>query len=409
MRLGRVDVGQRSETIHRANLSAIVRGLHALGPLSRSQLVASTGLTRSAIRALTGELVAAGLVAEEPAIRLGTPGRPSPMVHLNPTAAAVLGLEILVDSISAGIFGLGGRPLARIQHEMTRGDLAVDDVVAAVVALTGELRKRTRAPLIGIGVAVAGVVRRDDGMIRMAPNIGWTDVPLGAKLARALEVAMPISVANDADLGALAEHRRGTAVGVDDVLYISGEVGVGCGVIIGGQALTGAAGYAGEVGHLPLNPSGAVCRCGSTGCWETEIGAGRLLELAGYPRDGGPSALDALVADAEAGRPTAVAALEHVARWLGIGLGALVNAFNPRLIVLGGIHGRIHPFVRDTIEAHLARNSLSAPRELVRIVPASLGADAPLVGAAELAFEPLLADPAAWFTPRANVMRLATA
>jgi predicted NBD/HSP70 family sugar kinase len=105
----------------------------------------------------------------------------------------------------------------------------------------------------------------------------------------------------------------------------------------------------------------------------------------------------------------ATAALDHVGRWLGIGLGGLVNILNPQLIVLGGLHGRIHPFVRDTLDAELARHSLPAPRALVRIVPASLGVDAPLVGAAELAFEPLLADPAAWFGPRNHTLHLASA
>ena len=93
----------------------------------------------------------------------------------------------------------------------------------------------------------------------------------------------------------------------------------------------------------------------------------------------------------------ALAALAHVGRWLGIGLAGLVNVLNPRLIVLGGLHGRIHPYVHDVLHAELGRRALPAPRALVSVVPASLGVDAPLVGAAELAFEPLLADPAGWF------------
>ncbi len=123
LRVGRVDVGQRSETVHRANLSAIVRGLHEHGPQSRSDLVAATGLTRSAIRALVGELAAAGLVTEGGAVRLGTPGRPSPLVRLNSTGAVVLSLEILVDSIAAAIVGLGGETLEHVRRERPRGEL----------------------------------------------------------------------------------------------------------------------------------------------------------------------------------------------------------------------------------------------------------------------------------------------
>ena len=121
MRIGTVvDVGQRSETVHRANLSAIVRVLHEHGPRSRSELVAATGLTRSAIRTLVGELAAAGLVAEDDPVRLGTPGRPSPLVRPQPTGAVVLAFEVLVDSIAAAIVGLGGRTLDRIRIDRPR-------------------------------------------------------------------------------------------------------------------------------------------------------------------------------------------------------------------------------------------------------------------------------------------------
>ncbi len=123
LRVGRVDVGQRSETVHRSNLSAIVRRLHEQGPQSRSELVAATGLTRSAIRALVGELAAAGLVTERDAVRLGTPGRPSPIVRLNATGAVVLSLEILVDSIAAAIVGLGGETLEHVRLDRPRREL----------------------------------------------------------------------------------------------------------------------------------------------------------------------------------------------------------------------------------------------------------------------------------------------
>jgi predicted NBD/HSP70 family sugar kinase len=321
----------------------------------------------------------------------------------------VLGIEILVDSIAAAIVGLGGETLAETRVDRPRGHLSVESVTADLAGLTADLRGRVDDPLIGIGVAVAGVVRRSDGLVSKAPNLGWVDVPLGARLARALGVTVPVAVANDADMGVLAEHRRGAAVGVDEVLYVSGEVGVGGGVITGGRPLTGTAGYGGEIGHMGVNPGGSPCRCGSVGCWETEVGEGALLTLAGLPSDAGRDGVEHVLREAAAGSAVAAAALDHVGRWLGIGLASLVNVFNPQLVVLGAMHGRIYPFVRTTIDAEISRRALPAPRALVRIVPASLGADAPLLGAAELAFEPLLADPAIWVGPRDGVTHLATA
>lgn len=404
-------VGQRSETVRRANLSAIVRELHAVGPASRSELVARTGLTRSAIRGLIGELSAADLVTEARATPHGVPGRPSPVVCLNPHGAVVLGLEIAVDSIGATIVGLGGEVIERIRVDRRSGHTSVEAIAADLAELAVGLRSRRPAdePLVGVGVAVVGVVRRSDGFVSMAPNLGWRDVPLGDALAGALEVAIPISVANDADLGALVELRRGAAIGYQHVLFISGEYGVGGGLIVDGLPLTGAAGYGGEVGHLPVNPNGSPCRCGAVGCWETEIGEAALLRMAGRPTGGGRGEVDAMLHEAETGSPAALSALDHVGRWLGIGLAGLVNIFNPELIVLGGLFGRIHPFVGPGVEHELDRRALSAPRRLVRVVPAMLGVDAPLLGAAELAFDPLIADPAGWLVPRRRPLELASA
>jgi predicted NBD/HSP70 family sugar kinase len=409
MTTGRDEIGQRSETVRRANLSAIVRELHERGPLSRSELVVRTGLTRSAIRGLTGELVLARLAAEEPAVRLGTPGRPSPLVCPNPAGATVLALEIEVDSLAAAVVGLGGEVLRHVRVDRPRGHSSLDDIVADLAGLVGGDGRPVDDTVIGVGVAVAGVVRRSDGCVSRAPNLGWTDAPLGVSLARSLGAAAPVSVANEADLGVLAEHRRGAARGVDNVLYVSGEVGVGGGLLVDGRPLAGEAGYGGEIGHLPVNPAGSVCGCGSIGCLETEVGEGALLRHAGHPEAGGRLAVEAVLREAADGSPVALAALDHVGRWLGLGLAGLVNVLNPRLVVLGGLFGRIHPWIAAILEEELTRRALPAPRALVKVVPASLGLDAPLLGAAELAFEPLLSDPAAWVEPRDAIPELESA
>jgi predicted NBD/HSP70 family sugar kinase len=403
--------GQRSETVRRANLSAIVRELHGRGPLSRSELAIRTGLTRSAIRALIGEFVAAELVSEGRAAPLGTPGRPSPLVRLNPHRAVVLALEIAVDSMAVGIVGVGGEVFELERVDRPRGDIPVDDTIDDLVALARQVQARAPADgsLIGIGVAVHAIVRRNDGLVALAPNLGWGEVPLGDWLGRALQTTIPISVANEADLGALAEYRRGAARGYDNVLFVSSEVGVGGGLIVGGTPLTGVAGYGGEVGHMTVNPDGGPCRCGSFGCWETEVGERALLRRAGHDADGGRDAVDAFLRDAAINAPAALSALEETGRWLGIGLAGLVNIFNPRRIVLGGLFGRIHPFVAATVARELDRRALPESRKLVTVVPGELGVDAPLLGAAELALDPLLAEPALWLRSRAPHPELATA
>jgi predicted NBD/HSP70 family sugar kinase len=396
--------GQRSETVRRANLSAILRELHLRGPSSRSELVEHTGLTRSGIRAVLGDLVAYDLVREERAASQGAPGRPSPLVRTNPHGATVLAMEIAVDSLAVGIVALGGVILDSERVDRPRDRFSLEETVTDLVRLVGHIRGRGGLPdtLVGSAVAMVGIVRRSDGLVRMAPNLGWHDVAFGERIREELGLRLPVAVANEADLGALAEQRRGAAVGSNHVLYISGEVGVGGGLIAAGQPFTGLAGYAGEVGHIPVNPSGAACRCGSVGCWETEVGEPALLARAGRPPGGGRAEVDAVLRDAAAGSRVALQALTEVGRWLGVGLAGLVNVLNPELIVLGGLFGRIHPYVSASLRAELDRLALQASRELVRVVPATLGVDAWLLGAAELAFEPLLADPAAWAPARTN-------
>jgi predicted NBD/HSP70 family sugar kinase len=403
--------GQRSETVRRSNLSAIVRELHVHGPQSRSELVARTGLTRTAIRALIGELVAADLLVEERGAVGAGPGRPSPLVRPRPGAIVALALEIAVDSLAAALVGLGGETLDRVRIPRPRGHLSVDEIVADMRDLARALPRLHDHldQIVGVGVAIAGVVQRPDGIVSRAPNLGWWDVPLGARLSEALSLGVPVHVANEADLGALAELRRGAARGADDLLLIWGEVGIGGGIIVDGKPLTGVAGFAGEVGHMPVNPKGVACGCGSTGCWETEIGERALLRLAGRPEDGGPDEVDAILADAAAGKRAALRALEHVGRWLGVGLAGLVNVLNPRVVVVGGLLARVYPFVDGVVEAQLDRMTLAGPRGLVRISPAELGVDALVIGGAELALEPFLADPGAWLEPRTQLAAAAGA
>jgi len=389
-------IGHRSETVRRANLSAIVGELHLHGPLSRSELGTRTGLTRSAVRGLIGELVAGGLAAEERSAPLGIPGRPSPLVRPRSESAVALAFEISVDSLAMAVVGFGGAVHHRSRVDRPRAHLSLEAIIGDLVDLAARQVASLRGSpaLVGVGVAVAGIVRRGDGMVRLAPNLGWRDEPLAAVLAEALNLDVPVLVANEADMAGLAENRRGAAAGADSVLHVTGEVGVGGVFLVGGRPFSGSAGYAGEVGHMPVHPAGARCGCGSLGCWETEVGERAMLTRSGQPPDGGREAVSAVIAAARRGDAQAVAAIDEVGTWLGIGLAGLVNVYNPAMVVLGGLFQRIHPLVADRIARVLDERALRPSRDAVVIVPGLLGVDAPLLGAAELALEPLLVNPA---------------
>jgi predicted NBD/HSP70 family sugar kinase len=377
-------------------LSTLLGHVHLAGPTSRSQLASLTGLNRSTIADLVGELSALDLVVERRAPKTAGPGRPSPVVAANPEGAVVLAIEVAVDSIAVATIGLGGHVYNRVRIDRPRGRFSPSETVEDAVKLAEPLLASVPVDhhFAGVGVAVVGVTRRADGFVHLAPNLGWRDVPLGEMLAARLGVDVPISVANEADLGALSEHRRGVSPGVANLLFVSGEVGIGVGVILGGRPGLGAAGYAGEAGHTLVNPAGVRCRCGASGCWETEAGEGALLRLAGPAvGTGGRLSIDQVIALAEGGDAQVLAAIDSVGRWLGFGIADLVNLFNPELVVLGGMYSRLHHLLRDAMADGVRSRVLAAPGSMVDIVPAALGIDAPLIGAAELALSAVIESP----------------
>ncbi len=388
-----VRAGATQEEVRRHNLATLLTLVHVEGATSRAGLTARMGLNRSTIRALTADLVAAGLVREVPGEARTRTGRPSHVVVPESERVFVLAVDVGVAHLVVARVGVGGTVLDR--RELAHG-IAGDDLTGVVDAVSGvclELLQRAPAGSVclGVGVGVPGLVGRDSGLVSFGANLGWVDQPLGARLAARL--GLPVRVGNDADVGVLAEQRRGAAVGSDHVVYLVGGVGVGAGIMLDGRPLRGSGGYAGELGHLVVNPQGRTCRCGARGCWETEIGADALLVRAGRPPGGGASAVGAVVAAAAAGEPAAVAALERVAAWLGTGIAAVVNVFNPAIVVIGGTLSEIYLDGERGIRAALRAAALPAPRAQVRLTLPALGADSTLVGAAELAFEGLLRHP----------------
>jgi predicted NBD/HSP70 family sugar kinase len=372
----------------------VLERLHLGGPASRSELTVTTGLNRSTVADLIAELAELELVEERPAVITSGPGRPSPIVHPRPEGAVALAVELVVDSIAVATVGLGGHVYNRVRVARPRDRFSPEETVQDVVKLAEPLLDSLPAGhrLCGVGAAVAGITRRADGFVHLAPNLGWRDVPLAALLAEELDNGAAVDVANEADLGALAEHRRGAPPGTAHLLYVSGEVGIGSGVIVDGQPLLGAAGYAGEAGHTLINPNGRVCRCGATGCWETEAGELALLRRARVRGDA--SGVDAVAERAAAGDATALRAIAEVGRWLGVGIGNLVNLFNPELVVLGGLYERLFDRFAPFVQEGMSTRVLTAPGELVTIVPSALGIDAALLGAAELVLSGVIADPA---------------
>ena len=391
-----IDGARQHATLRTQNLSRMLREVHVAGALSRSDLAGRMGVNRSTVGSLVAELSDRGLVAERAPATRTMPGRPSPLVEPRRDGPVVVSAEIATDLLAAAIVGVGGAVVSCTRIDRSRAwhspAETLDDLAAMAAPLIGALG--CPDSILAVGISVPGMVRHEDGFLHIAPNLGWRDVPLSRLVGERLGLQVPVMAGNDADLAALAEHTRGAGVGCSDFICLWGEAGIGAGILVGGRQLTGSAGYAGEVGHLPVNPGGPACHCGSRGCWETEVGEEALLRNAGLPAAGsGRSALDALFAAADMHDEGALAAISSVGDWLGIGLAGLVNVFNPSGIALGGLYARLYPYVRHTVARVIRERAMPAPRALVEVMAAALGPDSALLGAAELAWAPTIADP----------------
>ncbi len=377
--------------VRRRNLARVLTLVHREQGLPRSEITARTGLNRSTVADLVTELARRGLVVEGSAPATRRPGRPSPRVE--PASGPVaLAVNPERDAVTFGIVGLGARVLARRRIALTRTPTP-GQVVRLVADESVALRRDigNGHQMLGVGLAVPGLVRADDGMVVWAPHLDWVDVPLARRLAEHL--ALPVSVGNDASLGASAEHRFGAGRGAADLVYLNGGAsGIGGGIIARGEPLTGVGGYAGEFGHARAAAEADDLRSGG-GALEDEVSRDRLLAALGI-RSADEADLRSAVLDASGAGTDAAAEIARQRRVLGVAIGSAVAVLAPERVVLGGFLAALRDSDPDDLDAWVAGATVPATGRLTRITPAALGPDRLLIGAAELVFAPLLDDPA---------------
>jgi predicted NBD/HSP70 family sugar kinase len=390
-RVARAGTGTNQEAVRRHNLGTVLRYVHRAGSTSRATLTTRMALNRSTIGGLAGTLEDLGVVRRSgPVASRAGAGRPSAGLEVVSRRAYVLAIDVGVDRVVVGRVGLGCAVEVRARVSLPP-EPAPEHVADTIVGLVAAVRADASpdSSLVGVGISVPGVVRESDGMVVFAPNLGWHEVPFVQLVRDRLGLDVEHVIGNDADLGALAEHVRGAGVDVDHLVYVSGDVGVGAGVITSGRPLGGAGGFAGEIGHMSFDPHGRLCHCGNRGCWETEIGAVAIARAIGAPSDVVPT-LDAVLDDFDG----PLESLHEIARHVGHGLASVVNLLNPQVVVLGGYLASLHRLVEPQVQEAMQRGVMAAAGSQVRVTRPALGGDAVLVGAAEAAFEALLVDPA---------------
>ncbi|BDI21497.1 ROK family protein [Herbiconiux sp. L3-i23] len=387
-------LGSNLENVRQHNLSTVLSLVHANGAMSRAQLTRATGLNRSTVADLSAELVGLGLAVESEPVGSQI-GRPSPVVEPS-RGSVVISVNPDLDAVEIGVIGLGGDVQRRVTYRTTRipSALEVVNVVSAVVAgMRDDLESAGR--IVGVGLAVPGIVRTSDGLVVDAPHLGWVGEPLSTLIGDAL--GLPVFAANDAQVGASAQWVFGAGRNSAHMAYLyGGASGIGGGLVAEGRLITGTSGFAGQIGHMLVDSAGSRCDCGAIGCLEAQVTRRDLLEAAGVVA-GDPVGLEAALRTRLAAGDTRLTALiDRQIRLLGVALKNIVNLLNPGVIVLGGFLGVLLDVAATALPDRVAALAIRGPREDVMIRRADLGADLLHVGAAELVFRELLRDPAGY-------------
>lgn len=406
--------GVKSENVRASNMSTVLRNiLVSPGEVTRAGLSLRTGMTRATISRLVDDLVGAGLVREVEPGDGGGRGRPANRLTPAEGSAAALGVEVDVTSLDIMLVDLAGRELGHRRIERDLADSAPAETMAFAAREARALLDETLPDgtlFLGMGVGLPGLV--SPTRLALAPNLGWRDIP-HAQLLAPLADLNPIVVANEADLAAyaVAYTRPGVADGPSTFVYVSGEVGVGAGVIVDHRPMSGARAWSGEIGHMCADPNGPLCRCGARGCLEAYLGVRALAEHVGAPA--GSGARDILrcagfVDDAEfetseylpeaAVQERARAVLMEAGAALGRVLSGVINAMDIPHVVLGGAVAELSSALLDPAREEIETRTLQAPWSSPIVEVLTDSASLTVRGAAFRVLDSLVDDPAAFLS-----------
>lgn len=389
------------------NSALIMDRLLSNAPLSRANLAQQTGLNRSTISSLVGDLIDRDLIREVGLEAVDSRGRPGMLLELNPGGGSIVGVEINVGHISLILTDFTAHTLwqRRVQFDVT---MPQADVLALAEALIDQALRAGVAhglALLGIGLALPGLVDTEAGELVFAPNLKWRDVPFRERWEPRFGV--PLYVENDGNCSAMGEYYFGVAKEHENFLFIGTGAGLTSGIMLNGEMYRGAGGYAGEIGHIIVESGGELCACGRRGCWETLVAPRAVIRGVVHAlENGAPSCIPAMVGNdlsqitmetviqaADNGDQLALDTLADIALHLGSGIANLVNIFNPELIVLGGSLIPVSEYLMPPISRIIAAEALPDVSAQVALSLSAQGANACVKGAVALVIDGIVRNP----------------
>src|SRR5581483_5617194 len=393
----------RADDVRRHNLALVVQHVVERGTVSRAELARLTRLTKGTVSAHVLELLRLDLLVELGAQAEGRVGRPHTALTLNGERHCGVGLEINVDYLAVSVVDLLRRVrfhrVEAIDNRDVSPDIVLDRAAQLVRGALDAVVADGLAPA-GVAAAVAGTIDQEQGLLLVAPNLGWRDVPIAAELtSRLAPLSAPVLVDNEANLAALGELWLGIGAECGDYVHVFGEIGVGGGIVVDGSLFRGSHGFAGEIGHVVVDPNGEACLCGGRGCLERVAGQEAILGAAGLPSTSAThlgqagSPLGELIALLEGDDPRALAAVQRAADALGVALAGVVNVLDPDTVVIGGVYASIARWLAAPLADRLASQVMAARTRPVAVRQSALGPDGAVRGAAALVVDRVLAAP----------------
>ncbi|WP_069169373.1 ROK family transcriptional regulator [Streptomyces griseus] len=368
-------------SLHRANLERVVRAVRMAGSLTQAEIARSTGLSAATVSNIVRELKEGGTVEVTPT---SAGGRRARSVSLSGDAGIVVGVDFGHTHLRVAIGNLAHRVLAEesepldVDASSAEGFGRAERLVNRLIETTGI----SPGKVIGVGLGVPGPIDVESGTLGSTSILpGWTGINPSQELAGRLGV--PVYVDNDANLGALGELVWGGGRGVKDLAYIKVASGVGAGLVIDGHIYRGPGGTAGEIGHITLDESGPVCRCGNRGCLETFTAARYVLPLL-RPSHGPDLTMERMVQLAREGDPGCRRVIGDVGRHIGSGVANLCNLLNPSRVVLGGSLAEAGELVLAPIRDSVSRYAIPSAARQLSVLPGALGGRAEVLGALAL-------------------------
>lgn len=382
--------------IRRMNAFDVLRAIHALEVPTRKVIAAESGLSTATVSSIVSELIDSGVVRESGMHRQST-GRPTAELALNADHGFLLGVDVAETYVHVESFDFALDSLSSTEIALDPAQKAPRAVAAKVTeAIEAEIRRNELHPgvLVGIGVSVPGQVDLRGEASVFAPNWGWHNVPFRSLLQES--VAAPLVLENPLKATTIAELWSGAGRGADDFVVLNIGTGVGAGIALDGRVYRGRTNSAGEWGHTVVSVGGRDCRCGSSGCVETYVGAPGIVQTL---RDADPESvmldgldqtavIRALRAGLDRDDPVALEVLETTASYLGVGIANVVNLLNPQLVVLGGwVVGTLGERLLDAARPHVARHALATAAMATRLDVQRIAGNPVSLGAAAIALE----------------------